>query len=302
MEIKMAKFKLFDMNRDGKGVPDDEKPLVLNFFNVPKFIFRKFSKMLSVNLLCLPLAIIPILAVFIFFNGDKMTAQTNLVYSTVYGANIYSNTPATQVLLGVFGLQNQLPVVNFRMVVIYAILAIVLIAIWGPLNTGIAYCSRSLVRGEPVFVLSDCWYAIKKNLKQGLFIGAFDVLCIFVLGFDLIYTENWMFGGVILALAVIYFFMRFYVYQMMITFDLKFTKILKNALIFTAVGLPRNMIMVAWMLLFIIVNVLLFWLLGYLNMSVIAVMIAVFYIFGTGAILSAYSAYPVIEKYMIKTE
>ena len=49
------KFKLFDMNRDGPGVSKDEKPFVPNLLSMPKFYFRNFSRVLSLNFLMLPI-------------------------------------------------------------------------------------------------------------------------------------------------------------------------------------------------------------------------------------------------------
>ena len=41
----------------------------------------------------------------------------------------------------------------------------------------------------------------------------------------------------IVALFIIWSVMRFYIYVMLVTFDMKTRKILKNALIFTALGI-----------------------------------------------------------------
>ena len=49
-EPKKKKFRLFDMNRDGKGVEEEEDrtPNLKFFF---KLFFRKFSKLIQLNLL-----------------------------------------------------------------------------------------------------------------------------------------------------------------------------------------------------------------------------------------------------------
>ena len=44
------------------------------------------------------------------------------------------------------------------------------------------------------------------------------------------------------GLALLYVFMRFYLYIMLITFDLSYWKLLKNALIFTTIGIKRNIV------------------------------------------------------------
>ena len=57
-DIFRFKFKLFDMNRDGPGVSKDEKPFVPNLVSMPKFYFRNFSRVLSLNFLFIILKMI----------------------------------------------------------------------------------------------------------------------------------------------------------------------------------------------------------------------------------------------------
>ena len=94
--------------------------------------------------------------------------------------------------------------------------------------------------------------------------------------------------------------MRFYIYLMLVTFDLSTFKIYKNALIFTILGIKRNLMAVLGILALVAVNALLFIMLRPFNIVVPAIL-PVFYLLPSITLLTTYGAYPVIEKYMIKT-
>ena len=92
--------------------------------------------------------------------------------------------------------------------------------------------------------------------------------------------------------------MRFYIYQLLITFDLKTVKILKNALIFSILGIFRNLVAIIGIVLFIAIHVLLIiWLLP-LGVT-IPLVLPLVYSVAIISFISVYAAYPVIDKYMI---
>ena len=162
-----------------------------------------------------------------------------------------------------------------------------------------------MVRGDAVFIISDYFYAIKKNFKQGFLIGLFDALVIFALVVDFMffYYQPSSYGMevmyyVIVALVIIYVMMRPYIYLQMITFDMKFKKILKNALIFTVLGIKRNIMAILGILAIAALNIALIMLLMPFNI-ILPVILPIFYFIATAGFISTYAAYPVIEKYMI---
>ena len=157
------------------------------------------------------------------------------------------------------------------------------------------------MRGEPVFVLSDYWQAIKKNWKQGLLMGLIDSLLLFVFAYGIMtyyintgtYALNVMLAAEIL-LFLIYLTMRFYIYLILITFDLNLYKILKNAFIFAIIGFKRNIL--AWLGIFVVLllNLYLFFNLTFLGVALPFVITVV-----TVKFITAFAAYPLIQKYMI---
>ena len=164
-----------------------------------------------------------------------------------------------------------------------------------------------MIRGEAVFPLSDYFYGIKRNLKQGFFMGLLDAIVLFLIGFDLLYLWNapvgtmydLMFYG-ICALAILYFFMRFYLYLMLITFELSIRKLLKNALIFTTLGIKRNLMGFLGIALITALNISLFPLLGATALGIaIPLILPLLYYLSFTAFTAAYAAYPIIDRYMI---
>ena len=92
--------------------------------------------------------------------------------------------------------------------------------------------------------------------------------------------------------------MRFYIYLMMLTFDLSFKKLLKNALIFTMLGIKRNLAALLGIFLLVFLDVVLL-LSGAGFLLPLALAIPVLFLFAVGAFMATYAGYYVIKQYMI---
>ena len=188
-----------------------------------------------------------------------------------------------------------------------AVSVIFLLITFGWQNAGSTYILRSMVRGEPVFLFTDYFYAVRRNLKQGFLMGVIDLVAMGLLVFDFIYFSStasgfWNDIGFFLigAMVIIYFFMRFYIYLMLITFELPIRKILKNAFIFVMLGIKRNLMALLGIALVIAVNVALFLLFRLTPLGVaIPLMVAILHFLAVASFTAAYAAYPVIDRYMI---
>ena len=302
--MKILPKKLFDMNKDGKGVYETEsrKPTLGFFF---KLFFRKFSQLLQLNLLML-FMVIPILVVAsLFLLGEKTTTATELLYAPLYGINQVLPSADISSLLDMSSIQMNLPVFSPTVNVIILILGIALAVTWGWQNVGSTYVLRGLFRGDAVFVFSDYFYGIKRNLKQGFFLGLIDFAISAILIYDFMYFYN-MTGAFTLdlmyfttfALLIIYMVMRFYIYTMLVTFDLKIFKIIKNALIFSVLGIKRNIMAILGIVLLTALHIFLIFLFIPYGISIPLVLPFV-YILAAIGFMVMYAAYPVIEKYMI---
>jgi uncharacterized membrane protein YesL len=305
LEAKKRKFKLFDMNRDGKGVEKGEDG-PKNFRNFFKYFKRKFGKLLSVNLLMV-FQILPIIAaVFVFLTGPTRSTVINVLYPTAYCAAFMSPSPASDLFLATVGQQLGVPVYNSYVYYVIGAIALVYLLTFGWQNVGGTYLLRGLVRGDPVFVVSDYFYAIKKNFRQGFFVGLIDISVISLLFWNLMfYSQNSysslmsVFYVAVIALILVYFTMRYYVYLQLITFDLKTWKIIKNSLIFTVLGIKRNVMAALGIVTVLALNYLLFYIFAPFNI-IFPLILPFFYFMAVSGYIATYAAYPVIEKYMIE--
>ena len=304
---KKKKFNLFDMNRDGKGVEKvDEGPKNLkNFF---KFFGRKFYKLLSVNLIMLFMILPIIIGVMVYVTGPTTFSPTSVLFPTLYGASSLSDSAAIDLMFAANSMQMSVPVYNSYVYYIIAALAVFLVVTFGWQNVGSIYILRNMVRGDAVFILSDYFYSIKKNLRQGFIMGLIDCLAVFVLTIDIMFfwsqsgsTMIDVMYGIIVALIIIYFIMRFYIYLQIVTFNLNLWKIIKNAFIFTALGIKRNALALLGIVIIAVINIGLIFLLAPLNI-ILPVVLPLFYFLATVGFIATYASYPVIERYMIEPE
>jgi len=174
-------------------------------------------------------------------------------------------------------------------------------------NLGMAYIMRNYARedhadGEEFFG------AIKRNWKQGLIMGVIDALCVFVLVYDVTYfyylafyymppeqSFAWMivFFAMVLV-AFVYAMMRMYTNIIIVTFDLKTVKVIKNAFILSLLGLKRNIVALIGIALTVFINYLL-----YVYFPPIGIALPFILTMSMTAFMAAFAAYPVIKRYMI---
>lgn len=304
-EKKNKLFGFFDYNRDNRpdAVEEDTTPNVKRYF---KLLGRRFWKLITLNLMMLPL-IVPILICFyLYISARQIPVAGEVLFPQLLGANAVGASPSATLLFDLFGAQQNIPVPTTWSYVAMGICILFLVITFGWQNVGAAYIVRNMVRGEPVFIWSDYFYAIKRNLKQGFLLGLLDAAILFVLGFDITYfwgrTGNFTldFGFfVTIALIVIYFLMRFYIYLMLVTFDLSIYKILKNALIFSMLGFKRNIMGVLGIVMITGFHVFLLFLLIATPLSGLPVILPFLWYLAAVTFTSAYAAYPIIDRYMI---
>ena len=288
------KFKLFDLNRDGLGVEknEDTTPNIKYFF---KSLWRKFPKLISINLLML-LQHAPLLgAILTYFWVDKTPTFTNLSYPVLFGISRFSESPADELVAALSSIQLRIPLISLRVILQIALFLLLYALIFGICNVAFTYYMREMLRGNPVFLFSDFKYAVRKNFKQGFWMGLIDVVIIGILIFDRVnMPSNSIMSFLILGVAIIYFMMRFYLYLMLITFDMKIGKMFKNAFIFVILGVKRNLLAILWLIVMLALNFAIFML--YMPLGIA---LPILYIFAFPTFTTAYAAYPVIQKYMI---
>ena len=231
------------------------------------------------------------------------TSPASSLYGPFYGALLHGTgggSPVTAALYGVHGIQASVAIPTTATNVLYALTALIIFT-WGLVNVGTSYQLRNIVKGEPLFIWHDFWHAVKRNWKQGLVFGILDVVFMALLAYDVMFfyfnIGPFMFNVMFylsLAIVLIYFMMRFYVYIMIVTFDLPIRKLLKNALIFSILGFKRNILAVLGIAVALMLNYYL--MIVFLPLGVILPFIITF---STCAFMAAYAAYPKIKELMI---
>ena len=301
MKIFGKEIKLFNYSLEGKGVmKEPEGPKNLKNFFIS--YFRKFGQLVTVNIYMI-FGNFPVLFALLALSGNlnvHLPAPASKLYTVLYGVLRDTGSPVLSALNGVYGMRGDLSLPTTATNVCWA-LSLLLIFTFGLVNVGTTYILRNMVKGEPIFMWSDFWYAIKRNWRQGLILGALDLVFMFVIAYDILffYTNigSFMlnvFFWFSLFLAVIYYFMRFYMYIVMITFDLSIFKILKNAVIFAILGFKRNFMALLGMALVLFLTA------GIFSIFIpLGIIIPFVCLFSTCAYMSAYAAFPKIKQYMI---
>ena len=296
------KRSIFRRSDRPEAMPEDTTPTFAYFF---KLLFRKFGKLISLNLMMVMLYIPLIISVVLYFFGESTPTVESALYAPLLGVSIGGGSPTANLLLGIFSRQLNVPLLETGRTIVIALLIGFTVITWGWQNVGATYNLRSLVRGDSCFLFSDYFYAIRRNLKQGFFFGLLDVLIIVVLAVDFFYfnalADVFWFGVLyilFIVLIVTYSIMRFYIYHMMITFDLSIKKILKNALIFALLGFKRNIVGLLGIVGIAAINAAL--ILPSLRVNfALPLILPFFYLPALSGFIAAYAAWPNIQRYMI---
>lgn len=247
-----TRLRIFDITRDGKGLSKNSTDKVGGLKRF--FISYKdnFGKITSVNIFMV-IGNFPL--VFLIATLSGFTKAQGLMPSFDVFQNLagyFANSALSAHSMALFaheGLQTVVFRPTVTTYVFYAIAALTLFT-FGIVNVGTAYILRNIAKGEPVFLWSDFWYAVKRNWKQALPFGMIDAGINLLLIWNIYsmfisstgnYFTNTMFWCNI-VLFILYFVMRYYIYVQMVTFNLSVFKILKNSLIFSLLGFKRNLV------------------------------------------------------------
>lgn len=134
----------------------------------------------------------------------------------------------------------------------YLIIAAPCVMITGPAKCALKYITRNYARDEHVWLFSDFIDAIKQNWKQGLAMsvlnGVFLALFTICMRFYFIMTSTtgnpvyYFMQMLMVVFGVIYLLMNLYAWPMMVTYELKFTQVLRNSLVLAIGRLPQSVL------------------------------------------------------------
>ncbi len=255
MKGENQKMGLFGANytKEGPGV-DKNAPQKKRFFLFWDIYFRKFWKLVQINFL------------YVIF---WIPAAVGIYFLVFGGLNLLS-----------------------------LLLILVSVILLGPAGAGMTYVLRNFAREEHAFVFSDFKDKFKENFKQAaLYNLLYTAVTAVILVASYFYfrqlsQSKFYYLPLVLSLAcfLVVTFMNFYMYTMIVTFRMTLRQMLKNAFIFSVLGVVPNLITV-------VINGVLIALLALffpLTILFIAIMAC-----STLSFISTFNAYPRIEKYMI---
>ncbi len=305
MKEKKKILKL-DIARDGKGISKKEP---LNPSGLKRFFItvkESFNKLMFVNIIMV-LGNIPLLFIIATLSGytkDTIFLPINDIAHNIFGFTaIAGNTPANMSLYAVLGMQQPVLINTVLTYVFYAVGALTLLT-FGVVNAGTAYVLRNIAMGEPVSVWGDFWYAVKRNYKQAIPFGIFDALLNALLIFNLYTTMtstnfvvSLMFWSSV-VLMILYQAMRCYFYVQIVSFNLKFSKIIKNSFIFALIGIKRNVTAFLGIFVLIIFELMFLFVPGGILLS-FAVAMPLIIFFSLSAYMKVYASYFKIKEIII---
>lgn len=250
MKKENKRLRLFDITRDGKGLSknsNDKVGGIKRFFISYK---DNFGKITSVNIFMV-IGNFPLIFLIATLSGLTKAQGFMPSYDVFQNlAGFFANNIPSAHSMSLFaheGLQTVIYRATTTTYVFYALAALTLFT-FGIVNVGTAYILRNIAKGEPVFLWSDFWYAVKRNWKQALPFGMIDaginllliwnIYSMFISSTGSFFTNTMFWCNIVLF--VLYFVMRYYIYIQMVTFNLSVFKILKNSLIFSLLGFKRN--------------------------------------------------------------
>ena len=241
-------------NKPGPGISKDE-PQKKGFFLFFELYFRKFWKLMEANMLfvvsCIPF-LIPTALVVAILPGNVIAAYVSMLF-----------------YIGI-----------------------------APMLAGYTYILRNFARQEHAFLWMDFKDTVKNNWKQSLIIGLIDLIVYFVGIVSVTFYFNNMSKNsffiipfvLVIFFMVLFTFMQYYIFVMLITFDLTIKQILKNAAIFSVAGLGRNVLITILLALLVLFN--------YIWFPPSLILILTMGLSLAGFIIN-FNAWPVINKYMI---
>lgn len=302
--MKKRKFKLFDFTKEGKGLKKEDytedTPFTLPTFF--KIFFRNFWNFSCLNFIYL-LVNFPLFFGLFALSGNlnhTSSTPTNLFYPHVFGMMNLKNSPFLQSYWSRTIGEASVSVSSTATLVFFALTLLVLFT-FGIANCGMAYVLRNYSRKDPVFLATDFWEAIQNNWKQALPLGIFDILASFAVVYVFKFWRTYGTGFVndimfylSVFVVIVWFFMRFYLYVLLVTFDLSLPKLIKNAFIFALLGVKRNIVALLGILVVLLINYYVFAVfmpLGIIMPFIITISLCSF--------IAVYCTYPTIKRIMI---
>ncbi len=220
----------FNYSKPGPGV-DKDAPQKKGIFRYFEIFFRKFWKLLQVNMLYF-LTSIPLLLI-LYILAPISDSFVSGIISQADPELAAQQSALIQLQLRFF-------------------FATMLFVFWGsgPATAAYSYITRCFTREQHAWILSDFKDKFLENFKQAIIVVIIDIIIVFLsifgINFYFVYYKTtgqqlWLFACCLMCtILLVYTFMHFYVYQFMVTFSSKLSQLYKNSLILALAQLPMN--------------------------------------------------------------
>ena len=274
----MAFFRSY--MKPGKGV-DPDAPPKRAFFRFFEILGRKLWKMAKVNLLY-AIAVIPAFVLVFWLSGYITYAM-----SSVLGGEDHAMVLLFDTIL--------------RLIVTY-----LFAVIWGmgPVTAGLTYIMRNYAREEHAWIWSDFKDNVKSNFKQSAVVFVIDLAAMLLMYFAYVIYAGM--GGIIgnlrfiiLIMGLVYTFMHFYIYPMMVTFELSLKDLYKNALLFALGKLPSNIFILFILLLVHIGGLVIAISIGNLLAIIMLLLLENVFLLSFSSFFVNFNVCPKMKKYMM---
>lgn len=177
----------------------------------------------------------------------------------------------------------------------------------GPFTAGLTFVTRNFAKEEHTFIRSDLFENAKKNLGYALLTSVLTTLVAYLLLQALIvYNSFFLSSGLPVGVLYTLFFivtclliiMSYYVYPIMVTFDMNYKTILKNAWTFTILKLPQNLF---FFFILAAINVGVFYLCNFvIYLPFIWILLMCVFLTGFTSYTANYYIWHVLNKYIVQ--
>ncbi|MBQ4526643.1 MAG: YesL family protein [Clostridia bacterium] len=268
--------------KPGPGIPDNA-PEKRRFFQFFEILGAKITKLMQLNFIYL-LCLIPLIF--------------GLYFSFTLNPEIHDFSDLARV-----------PLLTFAPDYLSLIVLIVSVFITGPATAGFVFVLRNMQRREHTWVFSDFFEHFKKNFAKASLMSAIDLVVYIML---YIAFSFYMFimpsevpemgtmmpavaSGIVACIAIVFTWAHYYIYTIMVTFDLEFKHIIKNSIMFAVGKLPLNLL-ITLIVGAIVVGMVYIMAYSIAVFSIIFALIAVALI----GLIIVFSTYPTIDALMLK--
>lgn len=204
------------------------------FMKLIMLLWNRAMDIIKVNLVsfvvCIPFFYLASMIIFAMFQIDRTSTMGEILYTLE---------------------DMQLADLLLRLI-LGTVLVTVPVVVFGPVAAGTTYIYRNIVKGQGIFIWSDIWSNVKRFFVKGSLITIIDVAVLYIASIALQVYPQIIDGllesiviWVIIVFLVLFMIMHFYIYQLMIEYDLSIVKLYRYAFVFSLLRLFPNLLILA---------------------------------------------------------